>query len=272
MKHHFSIAIQLYSVRGSLSSDFEGVLKRISEMGYDGVEFAGLYGHFPPEVKAICQKYGLNPVSAHVPFIDLISNPDLLYTYADIGCKYIVIPFLQEEYRPGSPLFHTFLDEARMLGRKAAELGLRLCYHNQSYEFQKLADEYALDYIYRSIPSSLLTPELDTCWIHIAGEDPAAYMRRYSDRELLIHLKDTTGRILDTVPPENASVKRPACSNNLYEFCPLGMGTVDIPSILDAADDIGVHWLFVEQDSQSFGLDELQSAEKSIRYLKSLLD
>ena len=51
----FPIALQLYTVRGSLSSDFEGTLKRVKEMGYDGVEFAGLFGKTAAEVKDMCR-------------------------------------------------------------------------------------------------------------------------------------------------------------------------------------------------------------------------
>ena len=34
----FPIAIQLFSVRGDLEKDFEGTLKQIKALGYDGVE------------------------------------------------------------------------------------------------------------------------------------------------------------------------------------------------------------------------------------------
>ena len=40
-------ALQLYSVRDEVEKDFEGTLKAVSEFGYDGVEFAGLYGKHP---------------------------------------------------------------------------------------------------------------------------------------------------------------------------------------------------------------------------------
>ena len=39
------IAIQLYSVRDDAAADMRGTLQKIREMGYDGVEFAGLHGH-----------------------------------------------------------------------------------------------------------------------------------------------------------------------------------------------------------------------------------
>ena len=38
------IAIQLFSVRDTMSEDVQGTLTALKEMGYDGVEFAGLYG------------------------------------------------------------------------------------------------------------------------------------------------------------------------------------------------------------------------------------
>ena len=35
------IGLQLYSVRENLVKDFDGTLKKVKEMGYDYVEFAG---------------------------------------------------------------------------------------------------------------------------------------------------------------------------------------------------------------------------------------
>ena len=64
----FPVALQLYTVRDDMANDFEGTLKKVKEMGYDGVEFAGLYGKTAAEVKAICKEVGLVPISAHIPF------------------------------------------------------------------------------------------------------------------------------------------------------------------------------------------------------------
>ena len=45
------VALQLYTVRNELAADFLGTLCKVSEMGYDGVEFAGLNGYEPAQVK-----------------------------------------------------------------------------------------------------------------------------------------------------------------------------------------------------------------------------
>ena len=84
--YNFPIALQLYSVRDDMASDFEGTLKKVKALGYDGVEFAGLYGKSAAEIKKMCDEIGLVPISAHVPFVEMINDPDLLKTYSEIGC------------------------------------------------------------------------------------------------------------------------------------------------------------------------------------------
>ena len=49
--YNFPIALQLYSVRDDMEADFAGTLKKVKSFGYDGVEFAGLFGHTAEEVK-----------------------------------------------------------------------------------------------------------------------------------------------------------------------------------------------------------------------------
>ena len=74
------IAVQVYSVRDDANADLYSTLKQIKEMGYDGVEFAGLYGQSPEQVKAWCQELGLIPISAHVSINKMLENPKLFKT------------------------------------------------------------------------------------------------------------------------------------------------------------------------------------------------
>ena len=75
----FPIALQLYSVRDAMEQDFEKTLKEVSEMGYEGVEFAGLFGKTGAEVRELCRKYSLTPVSAHVPLSEMLADPDKVF-------------------------------------------------------------------------------------------------------------------------------------------------------------------------------------------------
>ena len=70
MKKHL-IALQVYSVRDVAEKDFAGTVRKVKEMGYDGVELAGTYGMTAVEIKKILDETGLELVSAHVPMNQL---------------------------------------------------------------------------------------------------------------------------------------------------------------------------------------------------------
>ena len=267
----FPIALQLYTVREDMATDFEGTLKKVKEMGYDGVEFAGLFGKTAAQVKEMCKKYDLVPVSAHVPFVDMMNNPALLEIYAEIGCEYVVIPYLTEEYRPGREKFHEVIEGAKFLGEKAKALGLKLAYHNHDFEFEKLDGEYALDVLYKEVPVDLLQTQLDTCWVNVGGEDPVAYIRKYAGRADLVHLKDFVGSKSENMYALiGIDEDKKKDTQGKFEFRPLGLGLQNFPAILKAAEDAGTKWVIVEMDSPCLNLSSAECAKKSIDYLKTL--
>ena len=271
----FPIALQLYSVREELEKDFAGTLRAVKALGYDGVEFAGLYGKSPTEVRALCEENGLVPISAHVPFADMTANPaGVLGDYAAIGCRYVAIPYLTPEYRPGAERFGEVIEGARTIGRAAAALGMQLLYHNHDFEFVRLDGRYALDVLYDSVPAELLQTELDTCWVNVGGENPADYLRKYAGRAPVVHLKDFVmpgkkpARMYALIGIDDGAA---ADDSGAFEFRPLGMGAQDIPALLAASEEAGADWLVVEQDQPSLGKTPMACAEASIRYLRSLL-
>ncbi len=268
----FKIALQLYSVRDFLEADFEGTIKKVKDLGFDGVEFAGLFGKTAKEVKAICEKYDINPISAHVPFTDMIANPELLADYALIGCKYVAIPYLNEEYRPGKEKFAEVIEGAKLLGEKAKSLGMKLVYHNHDFEFEKIDGEYALDILYKEVPADLLDPELDTCWVNVGGENPVDYVKKYSGRVNILHLKDFVGGKTENMYAligidENEEKD----TGGKFEFRPLGKGVQNFPEILNVAKAAGTEWVVIEQDSPSLSLTSMECAEESIKYLKTII-
>jgi sugar phosphate isomerase/epimerase len=270
----FPIALQLYSVRDELEQDFAGTLKSVKALGYDGVEFAGLYGHKPAEINQLLKTIGLVPVSAHVPFADLVADPiKVVAEYAEIGCQFIVIPYLMPDYRPGTEKFADVIAGARVIGQAANAAGLTLLYHNHDFEFEKLDGEYALDVLYNQVPADLLKTEIDTCWVNVAGENPAAYVRKYAGRAPVIHLKDFVmpgkkpAKLYELIGIEDEAQAK---VEDVFEFRPLGQGVQDFPEILQAARDAGAQWVVVEQDQPSMQKTPLDCAATSITYLKTL--
>lgn len=266
------IALQLYSVRDDLANDFLGTLKAVKSFGYDGVEFAGGFKDYTAaEVKKMCEEVGLIPISAHVPYLDMVAAPkEVLSFYKELGCKYVAIPYLTEEYRPGNEKFGEVVENAKMLGKESAKLGMTLLYHNHDFEFVKLDEKYALDVLYEEVSADLLKTELDVCWVNVGGEEPAGYVRKYSGRAPIVHLKDFFGEksedMYELIGIEKKAPRRPGN----FEFRPLGEGLQNFPEILAAANDAGAEWFVVEQDKPSMGLTALECAEKSIKYLKSI--
>ncbi len=268
------VAVQLYSVRDSLEADFIGTLKQIKEMGYDGVEFAGTFGYSAEYLKGILDTIGLKAVSAHVPLIDLICGPvSTLSYYAQIGCKYVAIPYITEERRPGAENFYSTLEEIAMVGEFAKNPGVTLLYHNHDFEFKKIDGEIGLDVMYNTIPANLLQTELDTCWVNIGGEVPADYIRKYTGRAPVVHLKDFhiegklpkhLYKLIGLEEEENAD------DSSSFEFRPVGHGMQDIPAILEASVDAGAEWVVVEQDEPSMNLSRMECIKASRDYLKSL--
>ena len=169
-----SVAVQVYSVRDFAEQDMRGTLQKIKDMGYAGVEFAGLYGNSAEDVKAMCEEIGLVPISAHVALAEMRKDCDkVIKDYSTIGCKFIVVPYLNPEDRPGADGWEKTIADIREIGKKAHENGLTLLYHNHDFEFVKIDGKYALDILYDTIPADYLQTEIDTCWVNVGGENPA---------------------------------------------------------------------------------------------------
>ena len=266
-----SVAVQVYSVRDFAEQDMRGTLQKIKDMGYAGVEFAGLYGNSAEDVKAMCDEIGLVPISAHVALAEMRKDCDkVIKDYSTIGCKYIVVPYLNPADRPGAEGWEQTIADIREIGKKAHENGLTLLYHNHDFEFVTIDGKYALDILYDTIPADYLQTEIDTCWVNVGGENPAEYVKKYAGRAPVVHLKDFFGeKSEDMYELIGIDKKAPTRPNN-FEFRPVGSGLQDFPPIIEAAKFAGAGWVVVEQDKPSMGLTSLECIEKSRKYLKSI--
>ena len=263
------IALQLYSVRGDLEKDFYGTIRAVKEIGYAGVEFAGLYGEDPVKVKAFCEELGIVPLSAHVPFQAFMADMDgTIAQYKALGVQYVAIPYLTEDLRPGQPGFRTVIDGMKVIGAKLKEAGIVQQYHNHDFEFVKLDGEYALDILYKELGPELLQTQLDTCWVNVGGENPADYIRKYAGRTPTVHLKDFLGEksenMYGLIGLKGSEGK---ADDNKFQLRHLGSGKQDFPAIVKAADEGGAQWYIVEQDEPNVGMTPMECAKASYEYL-----
>ncbi|WP_019534693.1 sugar phosphate isomerase/epimerase family protein [Paenibacillus ginsengihumi] len=245
------IGLQLFTLRDVLAQDFEGTLRQVAELGYEGVEFAGYGGMSAEELSRLLQELNLKAIGAHVGIAKLREDlqGEIAYLKA-IGAKYIICPWLGEEDRGSSEAWERVIEEFKTIGAACREQGLVFGYHNHAFEFEvKVGSEFAFDAVYGSTPAESVVVEMDTGWVQFAGQDALAYINRYAGRLPLVHLKDYR-------KDENGGMVT----------LELGEGELDLPAIIQASSDAGAEWLIVEQDRCQN--PPLQSVATSIEWLK----
>ena len=269
------IMLQLYNVRDELGKDFDGTLQEVAGMGYKFVELAlaQSFGKSSSEFRNSLDKAGLTAISAHVPYQDMINDPENVIGYhLDIGCKFIVIPYLPPTEFKSGPKYEEMKKDIARLGEEVNKRGAVLLYHNHEFEFVDMNGKYALDDLYDSIPANLLQTQIDTCWAKVGGVDPAEYILKYSGRAPIVHLKDFDSSDGGTIKAEYELIgeAKKARAAGAFPFRAVGHGIQDVPGIIKAAEKAGAQWVVVEQDLPSPGKTALECAGESLEYLNSL--
>ncbi len=268
------VGIQLYSVRDAMEADFAGTLKEIKKMGYDAVEFAGLFDHSADEVKALCEEIGIIPISAHVGRGVIMADVEkVIGDYAKIGCKYIAIPWASADNDlVGSNGYDSFLADLKVIAAECAKYGMKLLYHNHDFEFVKYDGKNKLDILYADTTPDVLQTQIDTCWAKVGGEDPAKYVMKYAGRAPLVHLKDFVGAKSANMYAliDGGEVEEKDAEVVPFELRPVGYGIQDVLSIIKAAENAGAEMFIVEQDNWSLGKTSMESAKLSIDYIKNI--
>ena len=248
------IGLQLFTVRDFMARDVFGTLERVAALGFEGVEFAGLFDQDPAKVRARVEALGLRVAAAHYGIDRLAAAFDECVNEAcTLGAPILVVPYLTEEHRT---LEGYRLAAAQMVtaAERLAYHGLRLAYHHHAFEFDPLGPDSAqrgIDVIVEAPADSLLL-EIDVYWCRHGGTDPVRFLARHLSRTPLLHLKDM----------KDAKSRA---------FAEIGTGIIDFPAILRlaASSNAAVEWLLVEQDS-NFAGDALQSAATSLTNLRAL--
>ena len=239
------VALELYTVRDETRRDFAGTLQRVAQIGYAGVEFAG-YGNLnATEMSALLAETGLNAVSTHLG-LDSLESPHLdasIRYCKDIGCSFIVLPSLPNEYRTQEGI-KVLAPRLNAIGRQCQEEGIIFGYHNHDFEFTKVDGIYLLDSLLQTTDPSLVKIELDVYWVAYAGIDPVSYLQVLADRVALVHLKD--------MAPDRSMTE-------------VGKGILNMQQICAFAQDRGL-WGIVEHDHPQ--IPPLESARISFEYFK----
>lgn len=244
------VCLQLYTVRDDSAKDFYGTLKTVAEIGYAGVELAGLNGKDPKELKQVLDDNGLLVAGAHVSLGDVENIDAAIETYSALGAKYLTVPYLPEELRPDMAAYVALAHTLSEIGAKVTAAGFGFCYHNHDFEFEKFGgDTPAYDVLFDTADANNVKVEMDAFWVRKAGYDPVAYLNKYAGRVPLIHVKDMDAE---------------------GRFAEVGEGTTDFAPIFAAAETVGgTEYYIVEQD-QCFNHAPLEAIAISFANLQKM--
>lgn len=227
-----SYGIQLYSLRDVTEKDFEGTLKKVSEMGYKMVESAGFFGHSAATVRAWLEKYGLKICSTHTG-IDLLKNDfDAIIEYHKaLGCTDLIIPWAPFSTKEQ---LDELIDNINAWLPKAKAQGINLHYHNHHSEFIPNAD--GLVAIQELAKRTEIGLEIDTYWAYVAGQNPLEVLEKYDGRIKFIHLKD---------------------GYESHEGKSLGQGTAPVLAVLKKAKEMGKIIVVESEGLDPTGIEEV---------------
>lgn len=187
------VALQLYSVREDCARDLPGTLEAVTEIGYDGVEFAGYHGRSAEELRGMLDNLGLRVAGTHVGIQTLLGEElqrSIEFNRA-MGNRFLIVPSLPEEMRVSKA---SWLEAAHQLNEIADRFGpegMRVGYHNHAVEFQPIDGELPWDIVFgEAVPEVVM--QLDTGNAMMGGVSPSevlGILRRYPGRATTVHLK-----------------------------------------------------------------------------------
>ncbi|MHB1293465.1 MAG: sugar phosphate isomerase/epimerase family protein [Anaerolineae bacterium] len=224
------VALQMYTVRDETAKDFAGTVRKVAEMGYEGIELAGTGGLSAQDMSALLAETGLKLAGSHVGIAGFESSlEETIAYYKAIGARFVGIPALPKEMRNPQG-FEQAAALMNRVGPLLKQVGMELYYHNHNFEFESIDGVRGIDVLLGETDPDVVSFELDVYWAAFAGADPAAFIRGHAGRFPLIHLKDMAG----------------AAANRTY--MEIGEGTLNFEPIFDAAEGQGALWYIVEQD------------------------
>ena len=213
------IGLQIYSLGGELyEGNVAANLKKLGKMGYTHLELAGFnegkIGSVPMmDFKKMTEDAGMKITSTHQnpPVREYTSAnkqqiADFWKKTADYHAK------LEVDYvvQPGLPSTRNVEEVKRVCevfneaGQICKERGMRFGYHNHEMEFAKVvpggADrkfgrhekgEMIEELFIKNTDPSLVMFELDVYWAVMGQQDPVEWLKKYSDRIRLLHIKDS---------------------------------------------------------------------------------
>ena len=223
-------------------NDFEGILKTLSEAGYDGMEngFARFDHEKKPKFyKKLLKKYNIKLLAIHVGgnFLEedsvkqqMESFPAIIKLAKKLDCNNIFISGKREDGINGD--YSKAAGNMDKIGAAIKAAGLKLSYHNHDWEIENNCK--GLYEIAENSKPENLSFVLDVGWVTKGGADPIDVINKLGDRVSNLHFKEFSKE---------------------GTFTEVGKGVVNFKGVADLVKDRDM-WVIAEQDQTTIGVEE----------------
>lgn len=260
------LGLQLWTVRNQMAEDPKSTLEAIAKAGYQQVELGSVLGM--DSTIQIARDLGLQVNSAFFnwetivrPGADNVPTLQQVIDQAnDFGLKHLVFGYIAKGHRETADQIKKIIENANRASEAVTKAGMKMCYHNHSFEFAPLTvdgkETCAYEMFIQEFDPEHMHFEVDVFWVKIGGWDPLKTMKRLKGRVTQVHLKDLLAGSDITYDEGNVPAEA---------FQELGDGTIDMKKVAKLAKEIGVEHCHVEQDQSPAPLD---SIVQSIKYMQ----
>lgn len=284
------IGIGLFSLPSLLENNFEGGIAMLAEMGYSELELygpydfsnqsakdrwnaitpmlgfsgSGFYGRSADEVQSVFKDYGMSVPSIHTDLDTMQTNIEAFAKAAEVlGFEYITLPAIPDEHRKTMDDYKKMADIFNLIGENAKKVGLKFAYHNHGYGLGEVDGAVPFQVMMDATEPELVFLEMDVFWTTAGRANPVEYLKKYSGRYHMMHVKDMNPIAFFAGDGSDA----PQWIELFPKMTSAGDGEIDLETIVRTGKAHGVKHFFVEQDRV---LQPEIALKRSFDYLKSI--
>lgn len=273
-----TLGIQQYVLRDYINDENSALklYRKLNEMGYESIElcqfliekssYAASEALGPKnelDWKHILNAANLKVAGIHENFELIREDPEKYVKEAtDFGTNTIVAAAaLETDFRLRDSI-SKLVFELNQTGKILKDCGVHLLYHTHHMEYVHPTGDVNSGFYYLSeeVDPQYVGFEFDVYWAQMAGVNPEKEIARLGSRLAYVHLTDCT-----ISEPPKGSYERESIPTEL------GMGNMDISSIVKMAQEAGCSSFISEQHGNWIDNSVLRSSQINAAFLKTVL-
>jgi sugar phosphate isomerase/epimerase len=263
---------QLYSVRGILKRDPDGVLKAIAGIGYKEVE-----GYHRLDTIALAPRIketglAVRSCQTETPLItaDWENYPEFkqvplkaaIEGLSGAGIEFFKMGYIAPGARgDGDDFYRRTADRMNAAAELCRRSGLKFIWQNHAFEFAGRPGLRPIDIFRDRLDPKLVRMEIDPFWAGLAGQDPIRLLKEWKGSVSFLRLDDKAEKA-KAVPVQFEETIGPGA------YAEPGAGVLDLPAIIKAARSAGVQYYLAGIDEA--GGDPIESLRRSFAYFRNL--